>query len=126
MEELEWPQEPFRSKFAVRGHGEGQGGGEKRQGKPIPKEHVYPTHLFPRPTKPPSPTPSPTPHALAHALPTHPPARPQDALRNMEMPRFTRRYPAILDTLIKQMLGLAREFEEKLAAAEQQQQQKQQ
>ncbi len=25
----------------------------------------------------------------------------------MEMPRFTRRYPAILDTLIKQMLNLA-------------------
>ncbi len=30
----------------------------------------------------------------------------QEALQNLEMPRFTRRYPAILDTLMKQMLGL--------------------
>ncbi|GLI68508.1 hypothetical protein VaNZ11_012952 [Volvox africanus] len=65
MDQIEWPQEPFRSKFA-------------------------------------------------------------EALRNLEMPRFTRRYPAVLDTLIKQMLSLAFEFEEKLAAAEQQQQQQQQ
>ncbi|GFH09895.1 uncharacterized protein HaLaN_05120, partial [Haematococcus lacustris] len=28
------------------------------------------------------------------------------ALMNLEMPRFTRRYPAVLDTLIKQMLDL--------------------
>ncbi len=33
--------------------------------------------------------------------------RVQDALKSLEMPRFTRRYPAILDTLMKQMLGLA-------------------
>ncbi|EFJ49849.1 hypothetical protein VOLCADRAFT_120690 [Volvox carteri f. nagariensis] len=65
LEDVEWPQEPFRSKFA-------------------------------------------------------------DALRNLEMPRFTRRYPAVLDTLMKQMLSLAYEFEEKLAAAEKQQQQQQQ
>ncbi|GIL90546.1 hypothetical protein Vretifemale_18190 [Volvox reticuliferus] len=65
MDQVEWPQEPFRSKFA-------------------------------------------------------------DALRNLEMPRFTRRYPAVLDTLIKQMLSLAYEFEEKLATAEKQQQQQQQ
>ncbi len=38
--------------------------------------------------------------ACAFALAT------QDALRNLEMPRFTRRYPAILNTLIKQMLLL--------------------
>jgi hypothetical protein len=30
----------------------------------------------------------------------------QDALRNLEMPRFTRRYPAVLNTLMKQMLLL--------------------
>lgn len=30
----------------------------------------------------------------------------QEALRNLEMPRFARRYPAILNTLIKQMMGL--------------------
>ncbi|GAX75202.1 hypothetical protein CEUSTIGMA_g2646.t1 [Chlamydomonas eustigma] len=54
-----------------------------------------------------------------------------DALRNLEMPRFTRRYPAILDTLIKQMLNLVEDFETKLTEEEmkqhkrQQQQQKQ-
>ena len=30
----------------------------------------------------------------------------QEALQTLEMPRFTRRYPAILDTLIRQMLTL--------------------
>jgi hypothetical protein len=30
----------------------------------------------------------------------------QDALRALEMPRFTRRYPAILETLMKQMLNM--------------------
>jgi hypothetical protein len=30
----------------------------------------------------------------------------QDALRQLEMARFTRRYPAVLDTLLKQMLGM--------------------
>jgi hypothetical protein len=32
--------------------------------------------------------------------------RAQDALRALEMPRFTRRYPAILETLMKQMLNM--------------------
>ena len=30
----------------------------------------------------------------------------QDALRTLEMPRFTRRYPAVLETLMKQMLNM--------------------
>jgi hypothetical protein len=32
----------------------------------------------------------------------------QDALRSLEMPRFTRRYPALLETLMKQMLELVK------------------
>jgi len=35
-----------------------------------------------------------------------PPCTEQEALQNLEMPRFARRYPAILNTLMKQMLGL--------------------
>jgi hypothetical protein len=31
----------------------------------------------------------------------------QETLLNLEMPRFARRYPAVLNTLINQMLGLA-------------------
>jgi len=49
-----------------------------------------------------------------------------DALRNLEMPRFTRRYPAILNTLIKQMLTLVQDFEAKMAEAEEKQQKQQQ
>jgi hypothetical protein len=30
----------------------------------------------------------------------------QDALRALEMPRFTRRYPVVLETLMKQMLAM--------------------
>jgi hypothetical protein len=30
----------------------------------------------------------------------------QDALRALEMPRFTRRYPVVLETLMKQMLSM--------------------
>jgi hypothetical protein len=30
----------------------------------------------------------------------------QDALRSLEMPRFTRRYPVVLETLMKQMLNM--------------------
>lgn len=30
----------------------------------------------------------------------------QDALMNLEMPRFTRRYPVVLETLMKQMLQM--------------------
>ncbi|MEW5311330.1 MAG: hypothetical protein WDW38_003056 [Sanguina aurantia] len=44
-----------------------------------------------------------------------------DALRTLEMPRFTRRYPAVLNTLMKQMLTLVQDFEEKLAEAQAQQ-----
>eukprot|EP00798_Chlamydomonas_sp_ICE-L_P014477 gene14477-20501_t len=49
-----------------------------------------------------------------------------DALREMEMPRFTRRYPVILNTLMKQMLTLVQDFEIKLADEESKQQDKQQ
>ncbi|CAL8461911.1 g1442 [Coccomyxa elongata] len=47
------------------------------------------------------------------------------ALNKMEMPRFTRRYPQLLDPLLKQMLTLVHEFEAKLEEIEQQQQQQQ-
>ncbi|KAI8470513.1 MAG: hypothetical protein J3K34DRAFT_454053 [Monoraphidium minutum] len=41
-----------------------------------------------------------------------------DALSNLEMARFTRRYPAVLETLMKQMLMLVKDFEQKLLEAE--------
>jgi uncharacterized protein with von Willebrand factor type A (vWA) domain len=40
------------------------------------------------------------------------------ALSSLEMARFTRRYPAVLDTLLKQMLSLVHDFETKLLEAE--------
>ncbi|KAG1654685.1 hypothetical protein FOA52_008546 [Chlamydomonas sp. UWO 241] len=48
------------------------------------------------------------------------------ALQDLEMPRFTRRYPAILNTLLKQMLALVEDFEEKFQAANTQAKSKQQ
>lgn len=33
---------------------------------------------------------------------------PQDALRELEMPRFTRRYPALLNSLVAQMVELVK------------------
>lgn len=52
------------------------------------------------------------------------------ALSELEMARFCRRYPALLDTLLRQMLNLVRPFEAKLAEqeakAQKQKQQKQQ
>jgi hypothetical protein len=44
-----------------------------------------------------------TQHTHTHHTHTH---TRQDALRNLEMPRFTRRYPAVLETLMKQMLAM--------------------
>jgi hypothetical protein len=41
-----------------------------------------------------------------------------DALSSLEMARFTRRYPAVLETLINQMLSLVKDFEQKLLEAE--------
>ena len=41
------------------------------------------------------------------------------------MARFTRRYPAVLDTLVRQMLELVADFEQKLVEAEGQKQQRQ-
>ena len=65
------------------------------------------THPLPSPSTCPSPSPSPSPLSVRHELDlTRPPLHLQDALRTLEMPRFTRRYPAILNTLIKQMLTL--------------------
>lgn len=54
-----------------------------------------------------------------------------NVLKKLEMPRFTRRYPKLLNSLLKQFLELAGEFETKLLEEEgkqanQQQQQKQQ
>eukprot|EP00879_Flechtneria_rotunda_P013426 GHRR01014017.1.p1 GENE.GHRR01014017.1~~GHRR01014017.1.p1 ORF type:complete len:601 (+),score=219.05 GHRR01014017.1:188-1990(+) len=46
------------------------------------------------------------------------------ALRNLEMARFTRRYPVVLETLMKQMLSLVHDFELQLLEAQAQQQQK--
>ncbi|GBF88932.1 hypothetical protein Rsub_01431 [Raphidocelis subcapitata] len=41
-----------------------------------------------------------------------------EALSSLEMARFTRRYPAVLETLMKQMLMLVKDFEQKLLEAE--------
>jgi hypothetical protein len=49
----------------------------------------------------------------------------QEALKELEMPRFTRRYPAVLDTLMRQMLQLVHEFETKLMEQEQKRQDQQ-
>mmetsp|Transcript_2638 Transcript_2638/g.4491 ORF Transcript_2638/g.4491 Transcript_2638/m.4491 type:complete len:677 (+) Transcript_2638:36-2066(+) len=49
-----------------------------------------------------------------------------DALRNLEMPRFTRRYPAVLNTLMRQMLVLVQDFEEKMVDVEEKQQKQKQ
>jgi len=40
------------------------------------------------------------------------------ALKELEMARFTRRHPQLLDTLLKQMLTLVKDYEEKLLAAQ--------
>ncbi|WIA19969.1 hypothetical protein OEZ85_005847 [Tetradesmus obliquus] len=48
-----------------------------------------------------------------------------DALRALEMPRFTRRYPVVLETLMKQMLAMVHDFELKLLEAEAKQKQQQ-
>eukprot|EP00879_Flechtneria_rotunda_P026157 GHRR01027867.1.p1 GENE.GHRR01027867.1~~GHRR01027867.1.p1 ORF type:complete len:101 (+),score=24.62 GHRR01027867.1:586-888(+) len=40
----------------------------------------------------------------------------QHALRNLEMARFTRRYPVVLETLMKQMLSLVHVSAETVAA----------
>eukprot|EP00882_Tetradesmus_deserticola_P022679 GHRQ01024617.1.p1 GENE.GHRQ01024617.1~~GHRQ01024617.1.p1 ORF type:complete len:257 (+),score=92.33 GHRQ01024617.1:309-1079(+) len=48
-----------------------------------------------------------------------------DALRTLEMPRFTRRYPVVLETLMKQMLAMVHDFELKLLEAEAKQRQQQ-
>jgi len=39
------------------------------------------------------------------------------ALRDLEMARFTRRHPALLESLLKQMLSLVQEYEQKLLEA---------
>ena len=50
----------------------------------------------------------------------------QKALSNLEMPRFTRRYPKLADAVLRQMLELTKDFEtEYLAKLEEEQQQKQ-
>ena len=41
----------------------------------------------------------------------------QEALQNLEMPRFARRYPAILNTLMRQMLGLVQVCGQQYACA---------
>lgn len=48
-----------------------------------------------------------------------------EALRALEMPRFTRRYPAVLETLMKQMINMVHDFETKLLEAESKRQQQQ-
>eukprot|EP00882_Tetradesmus_deserticola_P023420 GHRQ01025486.1.p1 GENE.GHRQ01025486.1~~GHRQ01025486.1.p1 ORF type:complete len:224 (+),score=73.80 GHRQ01025486.1:304-975(+) len=48
-----------------------------------------------------------------------------EALRTLEMPRFTRRYPVVLETLMKQMLAMVHDFELKLLEAEAKQRQQQ-
>ncbi|KAL4527328.1 hypothetical protein Ndes2526B_g08972 [Nannochloris sp. 'desiccata'] len=51
-----------------------------------------------------------------------------DVLKKLEMPRFTRRYPKLLGSLLKQFLDMAKDFEGELLEeqAKQQQQQEQQ
>lgn len=39
----------------------------------------------------------------------------QDALRSLEMARFTRRYPVVLETLMKQMLAMVHVRKQQLA-----------
>lgn len=46
-------------------------------------------------------------------------------MSNLEMPRFTRRYPQLTDAVLRQMLAYTREFEEELLAAQEQQPQQQ-
>ena len=48
----------------------------------------------------------PPPPCSAHGPPLPPSL--QDMLRSLEMPRFTRRYPVVLDTLMRQMLVLVK------------------
>jgi len=47
------------------------------------------------------------------------------ALKDMEMARFTRRHPALLDSLLKQMLTLVKDYEERLIAAQAEQESEQ-
>jgi len=49
----------------------------------------------------------------------------QESMSNLEMPRFTRRYPQLTDAVLRQMMAYAREFEEELLAQQQQQPQQQ-
>jgi uncharacterized protein with von Willebrand factor type A (vWA) domain len=48
-----------------------------------------------------------------------------DVLKKLEMPRFTRRYPKLLGSLLKQFLDMAKDFEGELLEEQAKQQQKQ-
>ena len=62
--------------------------------------------LMPRPPSLSSQLMVPPPPCSAHGPPLPPSL--QDMLRSLEMPRFTRRYPVVLDTLMRQMLVLVK------------------
>jgi hypothetical protein len=101
LDEVSWPQEPFRSKFAVSStvHGISICGmvppSTLLQCVDTPGCIWQPGDVSPHPVRSSF---YPTSCVCVGVL--------QDALRNLEMPRFTRRYPAVLNTLIKQMLLL--------------------
>ncbi|KAF8063042.1 viaA [Scenedesmus sp. PABB004] len=102
--DVEWPVEPFKTKFIVRTPPRGGRPRDSRRAGGAP---------------------------LARRAPRSRAARrrgggSQDALRGLEMARFTRRYPVVLETLMKQMLGLVHDFETKLLEAESKRQQQQQ
>jgi hypothetical protein len=49
----------------------------------------------------------------------------QNALSNLEMPRFTRRYPKLADAVLRQMLTLTKDFEAEYLVAVEEEQKKQ-
>ena len=50
----------------------------------------------------------------------------QEAMSTIEMPRFTRRYPALTDSVLRQMLEYTREFELELQKKQAEQEKKRQ
>ena len=123
--EVEWPQEPFRSKFIV----------SRRLDAgllPLPPRgcllrllfadccslSVHPHERITH-TNADANT-DPHHHQRQHRRqpPKHHHHQHQDALSKLEMARFTRRYPAVLESLMKQMMELVKDFEQKLLEAE--------
>jgi hypothetical protein len=118
--EVEWPQEPFKSKFIVRGRGPGSCALRrctpcKPSSAAFQASGLLGTQLRSRGSD------GTTKLASKHgtdlssevgpqtdALPGSKQPLRQDALSKLEMARFTRRYPAVLETLMKQMLMLVK------------------